>query len=198
MFRLVYATAAVLACFVGGQVPALGEEAHIVEVKRYIALHVVPWLRDHVVVDAVQAQNFAHAELTDTDVERLDQQWRRELDSPSKPLIDSVLNNPLSLFLKEKQAASDGYIGRLVVMDEKGMNVGQSGLTDDYWQGDEVKWQKSFKKRTEPVFVDNVEKDATGQRLQIPVSLPVVDPESGLPIGAITVNINVERLPTTF
>ena len=29
--------------------------------------------------------------------------------------------------------------------DNKGLNVGQSDVTSDYWQGDEAKWKKSYK-----------------------------------------------------
>jgi uncharacterized phage infection (PIP) family protein YhgE len=31
------------------------------------------------------------------------------------------------------------------VKDNKGLNVGQSDVTSDYWQGDEAKWKKSYK-----------------------------------------------------
>jgi hypothetical protein len=79
-------------------------------------------------------------------------------------------------------------------MDDKGLNVGQSDVTSDYWQGDEPKWQKTFKVGPDTVFVDKVEKDESSEQLQIQVSVSIKDPETGKVIGAVTLGINVDQL----
>ena len=78
-------------------------------------------------------------------------------------------------------------------MDAKGLNVGQSDVTSDYWQGDEAKFQKSFGAGAGAVFVDEAEKDESTQMLQSQASMTIVD-ETGAPIGAITVGINLDKL----
>jgi hypothetical protein len=142
----------------------------------------------------VKAQNAKHAGLNDTDIQKLDKEWRAQIDASNKPLIDGILKNAVSAFLTKKKEESEGLITEVFVMDDRGLNVGQSDITSDYWQGDEAKWQKTFKVGPEAVFVDNVEKDESTQQLQVQVSVTIKDPESGKPIGAVTLGINVERL----
>ena len=59
-------------------------------------------------------------------------------------MIDDILRNSLSGFLKAKKKESEGLFTEIFVMDNKGMNVGQSDITSDYWQGDEAKWIKTY------------------------------------------------------
>jgi hypothetical protein len=49
-------------------------------------------------------------------------------------------------------------ITEMFVMDAKGLNVGQSDVTSDYWQGDEAKWQKTYGAGPGVVFVDGSRK----------------------------------------
>ncbi|MGF1622098.1 MAG: PDC sensor domain-containing protein [Rhodomicrobiaceae bacterium] len=185
---------AALSGIVLGAAPAKSEEAHVSEVKKYVAEQVIPWISDKLVIDAIKAQNEKHASLTQDDIDRLDKQWMAEIDASDKPLINSLLNNELSKFLAEKRAASAGLITEIFVMDDKGLNVGQSDITSDYWQGDEAKWQKTYSVGPEAVFVDNVEKDESTQKLQVQISMSIKDPESGKAIGAVTIGIDVTML----
>lgn len=171
------------------------EGAHVRPVTDYVKANVVQWLSDPALISAIKAQNSAHAALTADAVEALDQQWRVETDADAgdRPLIDKTLNNPLSAFLKQKQESSDGMISEVFVMDDKGLNVGQSDVTSDYWQGDEAKFQKSFGAGAGAVFVDDAEKDESSQVLQTQVSLTLTD-EKGAPIGAITLGINLDQI----
>jgi hypothetical protein len=79
-------------------------------------------------------------------------------------------------------------------MDNKGLNVGQSDVTSDYWQGDEAKWQKTYSVGPAAVFVDKIEQDESTQKFQTQVSISVVDPAGGAVIGAVTVGLDVEML----
>lgn len=167
---------------------------HVGPVTDYVTANVVPWLSDPVVVEAVKAQNAAHASLDQAGIEALDQKWRAETEASSRPMVDEVLGNELSKFLAAKQDESAGMIAEVFVMDNKGLNVGQSEVTSDYWQGDEAKWQKSYGAGSGAVFVDEVEKDESTQALQSQISLPISDPATSEVIGAITVGVNVEGL----
>jgi len=177
-----------------GATTAQGEEAYVAEVKKFVSGNVLSWLNDPAVLSAVKAQNAKHAALAEPDIIKLDKEWRAQVDAPSKPLIDSVLKNPLSAFLTAKKVDSKGLVTEVFVMDDKGLNVGQSDVTSDYWQGDEAKWQKTFKVGPDAVFVDKVEKDESTQQLQVQVSVSIKDPETGKAIGAVTLGINVDLL----
>jgi len=177
-----------------GATTAQGEEAYVAEVKKFVSGNVLSWLNDPAVLSAVKAQNAKHAALAEPDIIKLDKEWRAQVDAPSKPLIDSVVKNPLSAFLTAKKADSKGLVTEVFVMDDKGLNVGQSDVTSDYWQGDEAKWQKTFNVGPDAVFVDKVEKDESTQQLQVQVSVSIKDPETGKAIGAVTLGINVDLL----
>lgn len=152
------------------------------------------WISDPVVVEAVKAQNAETGGLSEADIDTLDKQWRAEAEAGSGPLIDKVLANKLSAFLKEKKEASGGLFSEIFVMDAKGLNVGQSDVTSDYMQGDEDKWQKTYPVGPDAVFIDEVEFDDSSGQFQSQANVTVTDPATGQAIGAITLGINVEKL----
>jgi hypothetical protein len=173
--------------------PAFAAGEHEGPVKDFVTKHVMPWLGSADVVDAVKAQNAKNATLAQADVDKLDKQWRAEVDASAKPLIDATLGNALSKFLMAKKSENPEVITEMFVMDDKGLNVGQSDVTSDYWQGDEAKWQKTFSMGPDAVFVDEIEKDESTQALQSQVSVTIKD-SSGAAVGAITIGLNVEKL----
>lgn len=173
---------------------ATAEEAHVAPVKDYITGNVAGWVSDPVVIAAIKAQNEKNASLAQTDIDTLDKTWRAEVTATDKPTISAVLGNDLSKFLAGKKEASEGMITEVFVTDNKGLNVGQSDVTSDYWQGDEDKWQKTFLVGPDTIFVDEVEQDESTQALQSQASMTISDPESGEAIGAITIGISLDNL----
>lgn len=153
-----------------------------------------PILTEPVVVEAVKAQNGETAGLDQAAIDGLDTQWRDEEKAGNGPLIDKVLANALSKYLQEVKSGSDGLYAEIFVMDAKGLNVGQSDVTSDYFQGDEAKWQKTFQAGPDGVLIDEVEFDDSSEQFQSQVSVTIVDPASGEAIGAVTVGVNVEKL----
>lgn len=194
MHRHLLRIAALLCVLALGATAVRSEEAHVAEVKKYVATNVLPWLSDKIVVEAVRAQNAKYADLTEADILRLDKQWRAEVDTSNRPLIESVLHSPLSDFLSKKKARSNGLLTEVFVFDEKGLNVGQSDISTDYWQGDEAKWQKTVPIGPNAVFIDQVEKDKSTRALQVQVSVSITDPDTGKVIGGITLGISVDQL----
>jgi hypothetical protein len=146
------------------------------------------------VVEAIRAQNAAHAGLSEAQILELDQKWRAEIEAGGGPMTSEVLGSPLSQRLKAAVAAHGGLIVEVFVMDNLGLNVGQADLTSDYWQGDEDKFSKSYGAGPEAVFVDEVEFDESSQSLLSQVSFTIVDPADGSAIGAVTVGVNVDAL----
>ncbi|AXS42496.1 hypothetical protein D1F64_07040 [Breoghania sp. L-A4] len=146
------------------------------------------------VVAAVKAQNAETSGYDQAKIDALDKQWRAEVGASDQPLISATLAKPASVFLAGKREASGGLFSEIFVTDAKGLNVAQSDVTSDYWQGDEAKWQKSFPMGAGAIHLGDVEQDESTQAYQSQVSMTVTDPDSGEPIGAITVGVNVELL----
>jgi len=161
--------------------------------RRYVAEHVSKWLSDPIIIESVISQNQLHASLTQGDIHEMDHQWKKQ-SMDGGALVDKVLDNELSTHLREIEHQANGLITEILVMDNKGLNVGLSSLTSDCWQGDEDKWRKSYLAGPGAVFVDEVDLDESSQRYQTQVSVPVVSPGSGNVIGAVTVGIDAEGL----
>lgn len=174
--------------------PVLAAGPHEAPMTEYAKTKVSAWLNNPVVINAVKAQNAKHASLTQADVDKLDNQWKAETKASDKPLINAVLGNELSKYLKKVEADSKGLITEIFVTDDKGLNVGQSDVTSDYWQGDEAKWQKTFKVGPDAIHISDVEQDESTQKFQSQLSVAVVDPDTKKPIGAVTIGIDVENL----
>lgn len=153
-----------------------------------------PWLGDPVVVEAIRTQNERTSQLSAADIHLLDRQWRLESAAGGGPLIRDVLNNALSRYLKEKARGSGGLFLEILVMDARGLNVGISGVTSDYMQGDERQWTRTFLLGPDAVLFEDVGFDQSSRAFQSRISATVVDPVTGRPIGAVTVGINVEKL----
>jgi hypothetical protein len=150
---------------------------------------------DPAVVSAVKAQNSAHEGYDAAKIDSLDKAWREEAGKGGGDMTKALLENALSKHLMTVQAASGGMYAEMFVMDNKGMNVGASNMTSDYMQGDEAKWQKTFSVGADAVLIDEVEQDESSGAFVSQVSVTVSDPESKQPIGAMTVAVDVEKLP---
>ncbi|WP_325463795.1 hypothetical protein [Pararhizobium sp.] len=172
----------------------MARDVHVAPVIAYIAANVRGWIDDPIIIEGINDQNERHAHLASADIETMDANWKTEFSSNTRPLIDSVMNSPLSKFLKEKQAASGGVITEILVIDAKGLSIGESEISSDYWQGDELKWQKTYLAGPGVLFIDRSEKDESTQMLQSQASMTITDPKTGQPIGAITVGINLDAL----
>jgi hypothetical protein len=149
---------------------------------------------DPALIAAIVAQNAVTGAYDQAQIDALDTQWRAEVGAASKPLIDATLANAASQYLAGVQEASAGKYTEIFAMDAKGLNVGQSTLTSDYWQGDEDKFTASFGAGADAVHIGEIEQDESTQIFQSQVSVPITDPATGAVIGAITVGVDVSML----
>jgi hypothetical protein len=166
-------------------------DSHETKIMAYVESDVRGWLMSEEIIKAVDQQNIDHLGLTGKDISILDRRWRTEKLRGGGTLIDSRMNNDLSAFLRGIKAASGGVITEIFVMDNLGLNVGQTDGTGDYMQGDEAKWQKTYPVSAYAVFIDAVEED--GGKNVSQTSLTVARDNSAR-LGAVTIGINVDAL----
>jgi len=145
-------------------------------------------------VAAVAAQNALTGLYDQQKIEALDQQWRAEVAAADRPLIEATLATAASRWLQEAQDASGGVFTEIFVMDARGLNVAQSTVTSDYWQGDEDKFTASYGAGAAAVHLGEIEQDESTQTFQSQVSITIVDPATGTPIGAITAGIDLSMI----
>jgi hypothetical protein len=151
------------------------------------------WIDTEIVRVSVGAQNAAKSDLAQEKIDELDKMWRAEQEAADKPLIAATLSNPLSVYLARMQGRSLGLYAEIFIMDQNGLNVGQSSVTSDFWQGDEDKFQKTYDVADDALFIDEPEWDDEAKIWRNQVSFTLTD-ETKAKIGAVTVEINLTEL----
>jgi len=151
------------------------------------------WIESDIVRVSIDTQNKRLSKLDQPAIDTLDQQWVKERESEDKPLIAATLSNPLSVYLSRMQGRSLGLYAEIFIMDQNGLNVGQSSITSDFWQGDEAKFQKTYDVAPDAVFIDEPEFDDEMKIWRGQVNLTVTDAD-GKSIGAATVELNLTEL----
>lgn len=163
-----------------------------------ISPEVIAEMRERIVqpvtILSVQAANEAHAGVDQAQIDQLDGSWKKEAESDDQPLIAEILSSPLSNYLLYIQAGSAGLYTEIFVMDKYGLNVGQSSVTSDYWQGDEDKFQKTFNVGPDAVFIDEAEFNEDTKTWRTQVNMTIVDPSTKESIGAVTIEFNLTEL----
>ncbi len=141
-------------------------------------------------ISAIKQQNRQNALLKQSDIDKLDKQWRDETKSDNRPLIDKTLDTDLSKYLSTIKSGSAGLYTEIFVMDNRGLNVAQSDITSDYWQGDEAKWIKTYQSGKNAVHIGTIKIDESSQEVQVQLSISISDSADRV-VGAITFGINL-------
>lgn len=152
------------------------------------------WINDPAVIDAIRAQNTANAGVTQSDIDAMEVQWADQVGTSDAPLVDSVLGHSAADFLRTQVDASGGAITEVFIMDQFGLNVAASHATSDVWQGDEAKFLETFAVGAAATHFSDIEFDESTQTYQGQISVSIVDPDTGAPIGAVTIGVDAEAL----
>lgn len=152
------------------------------------------WLANPIVALSVEAQTRARGTLSQESIDALDTQWRAEREAEDKPLISATLSSPLSSYLLRIQAGALGLFTEVFITDANGLNVGQSAITGDYWQGDEAKFANTFPVGPDAVFIDEAEWDEDWQIWRAQLNMSIPDETGTRAIGAATIEVNLTEL----
>lgn len=146
------------------------------------------------VIDTLRASNKARGTMPQAEIDKLEATWKPQRDASVRPLIDSVVENPLAARMRKVIEDNGLTITEIGVIDANGLSIAQSSANSDIWQGEEVKFTKTFMVGPDAVFIDEIEFDSSTQSYQSQANFTVADPDTGKPIGAVTVGVNVDRL----
>ncbi|PDS78338.1 hypothetical protein [Rhizobium sp. L43] len=188
------ATATVgLAAFLFPFAPVRAEPAYIPLVRDYVEQRVRPMVETPLVLKAIAEQNAEFGDVSEMDMRVLDKTYRSEIDQHHLHMVKLLLDKSVSHYLKTRQDASQGAILEFFVTDSHGLNVGQSSITADYWQGDEEKYLRTFANGSREIFIDRAERNESTQMLETQASFVVLD-EEDRPIGVAIVTIAIDAL----
>ena len=108
MYRLILAVAAMLYGLALGANAVRGEEAHVTEVKKYVAANVCAVAGRQDRHRRRQGAERKKCGLAEADILKLDKEWLAQLRRTAKPLIDSLMKTPLSAFLAAEEGGVEG------------------------------------------------------------------------------------------
>ncbi|WP_391348639.1 PDC sensor domain-containing protein [Azospirillum sp. A23] len=163
-------------------------------VRKAVSQQAQPWLADPAVVGAVKSQNSRNAGIAQAKIDEMDNRWKAAAKAGgANPAFDEVSANAVSKQLKQVVAGSNGRIVEILLMDDHGLNVGQTAGTSDFWQGDEPKWQKIFTGNADLYMTDPEKDDKTGAMLT-EASVPVMDPAGKQKIGVAMIVLDTAKL----
>ena len=117
---------------------------------------------------------------------RIDQEWQK---SPLYPLRKTVTSSPCAVRLR-KLVQDDKLVVEAFLMDNRGGIVCSTVETSDYWQGDEAKWQKTYRDGA-TLFVDEPAFDASTGVFAVQLSRLVGDAQGK--VGALTLTLKIPR-----
>lgn len=185
----IFALFAVLA-----SVLSAGAEQYESAIHAYLEDNVAHWAADPILIAAIKKQNSETSAYDQARIDYLDSQWRIGLYAENDPLVQDVLSNDASEYLRNQVSISEGAITEVILMDAQGLNVAASTATTDYWQGDEAKFQKTYLVGNDAVHLGSVELDESTGTVQGQISMTLVDAETGVAVGAITVGVDLNAL----
>lgn len=168
-------------------------DSHEAKVQR-----ILPGIQTAVVqqdlIDSLRASNRARDTMSRAEIDKLEAAWKPQRDASVRPLIDSVVENPLAARMRKVIEDNGPMIIEIGVIDANGLSIAQSSVNSDIWQGEEVKFTKTFKAGPGAVFIDEIEFDSATRSHQSQASFSVTDPDTRKVIGAVTVGLNVDAL----
>lgn len=170
--------------------PALAD-GHEAKVQAFLSSEVNKWIMSDELIQSVAQQNIDHYGITSSEIDRLDQRWRKERRLGGGSLISSIMGNELSAWLRGIKAASGGIITEIFVMDNVGLNVGQTNGTGDLMQGDEAKWKETYLVGSSAILIGDVEEDGG---INVSQASLTIGRSNGFRLGAMTIGINVDAL----
>lgn len=170
------------------------EGVYRLPVDAYAQNELSNWLVNDDMIAAIHAQNDMYANVSEDDILAMDQGWRTQAKDGGGALVDQLLSHDVSVWLRDQQVGTAGLVTEVFVMDNNGLNVAQSVVTSDFWQGDEAKWQETYGSNTNAIHIAEIEFDDSTGYYQTQASMPVFDPATNEKIGAITFGINVQSL----
>ena len=138
--------------------------------------------QDLQLVNFVRRANEKNRDLSDSTINRLDERWQQTegIDDFIKPFI----TNDTALFLVAFQEENDVF-SEIFVTDKKGLIIGETNKTSDYFQADEEWWVQTFNEGKGKEFYGEIEYDESSRSEAIPIYMPVLDPDSQEVIGVI-------------
>jgi len=143
---------------------------------------------DPELIKAIVAKNRIPESMAE--IRRIDDAW---MHNPRYPLRKTLTSGPCADRLR-KLVGDDKLVVEAFLMDERGGLVCATVETSDYWQGDEAKWQKTYRDGA-AVFLDEPALDVSTGAFAVQLSRLIGDAHGK--VGALTLTLRILRSSLT-
>lgn len=134
------------------------------------------------IIEKVRSSNSNNSDLNLSEILEIDKKWRET--EGIDDFIKSLLTNESAQYLIDFQEEHDEFV-EIFITDKKGLIVGETNKTSDYYQADEQWWVKSYNQGTGNTYYGKIEYDESAIAESIPIYVPVIDPDINKAIGVI-------------
>lgn len=126
---------------------------------------------DQFIISSIKEANAEHASLTENDISERDKMWIES--NGQSAFVNEILESEVSKWLRDFQKDRPEYI-EIFITSDRGLNIGQTNITSDYYQADEEWWIKSFAGGLGMSSHGPIEFDESAQSVSISLYVPVV------------------------
>lgn len=112
--------------------------------------------------------------------------------TPQDNIFKEYLNNPISNSLLEILKVESRVV-EIFITDKYGGLVASSNKTSDFYQADELWWQKAYNNGIGDDYIGAVELDESSGQISIPIAFPIKE-NTGEIVGIAKALINISRL----
>ncbi|MBW2645807.1 MAG: cache domain-containing protein, partial [Deltaproteobacteria bacterium] len=110
------------------------------------------------------------------------------------PLIKPLLENNVAQRLKFYQSTNPKKYAEIIATDSHGALIAATGKTSDYYQGDELWWNKAFNGGQGATYAGNIHFDESTNLYAFDIAIPVMDELNQHAIGVIKVVLNAANV----
>lgn len=186
------ATIVALALMVATPLPAADMPG---SVHAYIYADLMRWINAPKIVDALKRHSYKSERLSQADLRARNLLWQANQGKGHVPLVRDVLSAPISSFLRTHEAASDGRIRSVSLMDRRGVQVAASAVPPAYWQGNHHVFQEITQRGSGAIVIEQDQGTGAAALDLRNVSFAVTEPFSGDVIGVLTVQLDISAFP---
>lgn len=131
-------------------------------------------------IKGVRSANEENSGLSAADITRLDEEWLASKNAGA--LVQKLMSNDIAKQLLSFQSEHQNF-REVFVTDSRGLNIGLTNKTSDYYQADESWWAAAYSDGAGKPFHGNIEFDQSSQAEAISIYVPVIS--GGTVIGVI-------------
>jgi ABC-type amino acid transport substrate-binding protein len=163
-------------------------------IKELLGRKIERWKHLPKLESMLKERNLASRRFSQQVIAERDKKWTQAFLQDDFSYSIDLVNQELSAQLREMKKQSQDMITEIIVTDARGLNLGISDMTSDYWQGDEDKFTQVFGAPVNTMFFGDIKYDESTKRFQLQLSVPLYSEEKFEPLGVMIFGVDVEKV----